>query len=104
MPKTTGKGKAGSVRGGRSKKPSLVSAPNRASKWTPISTNPPESGLYLVCARSADPDMPFRHLAFFHMNSGFWSGLVPPWLKALTHWMPYPELPEALKARKKGKR
>jgi hypothetical protein len=57
-----------------------------------MSEKPKKNGLYLVCAPSLDPKMPFRHMAFYRSDSG-WSGLVPVWLQALSHWMPYPELP-----------
>lgn len=61
-------------------------------KWIPIKKKPKEEGLYLVCARSADAKMPFRHVAMWFNKEGF-VGLVPLWIKAISHWMPFPKTP-----------
>lgn len=62
-------------------------------KWNPISEAPKRSGVYFVYAPSLDPKRPFFHVAYYDAESG-WSGLVPVWLKALTHWMePVPPTP-----------
>lgn len=61
--------------------------------WHPISEAPKRSGVYFVYAPSADPKKPFFHVAYYDAESG-WSGLVPAWLNALTHWMePVPPTP-----------
>lgn len=61
-------------------------------EWTAVKdATPTEDGLYLVCARSADDDCPFRHLAFWH--DGEFHGLVSIWIKQISHWIPFPKTP-----------
>lgn len=49
--------------------------------------------MFLVCAPSADPNLPFRNLAFWDNDKKVWYGLIAYWLQALTHWCEFPELP-----------
>jgi len=62
------------------------------SKWISIKKKPKKEGMYLVCAPSLDPKRPLRHMAFYDKKDGWW-GLVPIWLEALTHYMPFPKTP-----------
>ena len=52
---------------------------------------PQENGLYIIYAPSLDEDCPLIVVISWH--KGEWSGLVPMWLEAITHWMPLPEPP-----------
>ncbi len=62
-------------------------------KWIPISKPPKKSGIYLVCAPTLDPKIPLRQLAFYFHEEKEWAGVVPYWVKYLTHYMPYPKTP-----------
>lgn len=63
------------------------------NKWKSVKSELPKKwGLYLVCAKSADKNKPFRHLAFYSPETG-WEGLVEVWLNALEYWMEFPETP-----------
>lgn len=65
-------------------------------RWHPISENPPCFGIFIVWAKSADPEKPFRHMSFFSPDEG-WYGLVPVWQKAISHWHPLPDDPVTLR-------
>lgn len=65
-------------------------------RWKPVQVPPKSFGLYLVCAPSADPRLPFKHMAFYEPDKKRWFGLVDAWLRNLTHWMPYPKTPHDL--------
>lgn len=61
--------------------------------WISVKDRLPEKWmLCLVCAQSADANMPFRHIAFYEPGQGF-QGIVPYWAKHISHWIAYPEAP-----------
>ncbi len=62
-------------------------------EWIPIKKKPKEGGLYLVCAPTADPKMPLRHIAVYFPKEKEFCGLIPFWTKRLTHYMPFPKTP-----------
>jgi hypothetical protein len=63
-----------------------------SGNWTSVKVAlPPSNGLYLIHAPSADPKKPLIHMAGFW--DGKWMGLVPVWLKHISHWMPLPSAP-----------
>ena len=71
----------------------LREPPGYAPSWFEITTlTPQENQLCVVCARSADPKSPFRHVSHWTSLDGFF-GLVPTWNKAISHWMPFPKTP-----------
>lgn len=64
--------------------------------WIRLIDRKPSPGqLCLVVAPSGDPDMPLRQMSFWSHYDGF-INLAVPWTSLITHWQPYPELPEEL--------
>lgn len=45
---------------------------------------PVEEGLYLVYAKSENPDKPFYSVAFW--DGRFWLGIPDVWASTVTHW------------------
>lgn len=54
---------------------------------------PEKSGLYIVFAKSMDPEMPLKLAVWWFADRQEW-GLVEHWKNAVTHWMPLPDDPE----------
>lgn len=61
--------------------------------WRPMSILPEESGLYLVCARTGDKDMPLRAVAYYWADSREWGQISTYWSPYLEFWCPFPKTP-----------
>jgi len=62
-------------------------------EWTSVKDRLPEKdGKYVVHVPTADESMPFIGIAWYDPNFG-WSLLLKPFIEAITHWMPLPDLP-----------
>jgi hypothetical protein len=63
-------------------------------KWYDINKDTPfRDGKYIVHCKSADPEKPFVHMAWYDPCFG-WSLLPATWIDAITHWMPLPNPPK----------
>jgi len=63
-------------------------------KWTACKdAMPDKDALYIIHAPSLDENSPFITTAWYNPAVSEWSGLVPVWLEAITHWMPLPDPP-----------
>lgn len=55
---------------------------------------PAKEGAYLIYAKSADPDKPLIHEAWFNTKTNSWELIPSLWAKAITHWMFMPNPPK----------
>ncbi len=55
---------------------------------------PVQDALYLIHAPSLDEKSPLIITAWYDPKKGEWSGLVPYWRDAVTHWMALPDPPK----------
>lgn len=63
-------------------------------KWIKLKDRKPNPHqLCLICAKSADPKKPLRHISFWDDEEQSFCGIVPYWRKFITHWAPYPKTP-----------
>ena len=61
-------------------------------EWRSMEERPDKDGAYLVYAATADPLLPMV-MIYYDQAEDRWHGLVPYWMRALTHWMPLPTDP-----------